>query len=133
MVFLWVIQKLQEDVQNLSGPSGLFPCSTCFMCATYEAIDGFHWFKNTKDKPLRSRTNTIINAMYLATWGVGMSSLGGVTGLSILVLLNLFDYIRDCVIDPMHNIFLHVVPNFLDLWLDEKYKVIDNHRPAETT
>lgn len=52
-----------------------------------------------------------------------MNSFLGVIGLSVLILVPSFDYIRDCVVDPMHNLFLHVVPDFMEMWFSEKYKV----------
>jgi len=47
----------------------------------------------------------------------------GVTGTSVLSILHTFDYVIDCVIDPMHNLFLHVVLEILKLWFSEQYKV----------
>jgi len=47
-------------------------------------------------------------------------------GLSILVLLNCFDYVVNAVIDLMHHLFLHMVPEMLDLWFSEEYKVSYN-------
>jgi hypothetical protein len=90
----------------------------------YNNDDGFHYYKhNGTQQLLRTRTNALFAALYLTVWGRHLTSFLGVTGLSVLILVNLFDYIRDCVVDPMHNIFLHVVPNFMNLWFSDEYKV----------
>jgi hypothetical protein len=50
-------------------------------------------------------------------------SVCGVKGLSIWSLLESYDYVKDCVIDPMHHIYMHVVKETMDLWFSEKYAV----------
>jgi hypothetical protein len=116
--------RAKEAVQSFSGPCGRHGCATCAKKSEYNQVDQYHYYHETGECALpRTRSNTLFAAIYLMTLGFNSNSFLGVTGLSVLILTNLFDYVRDCVIDPMHNLFLHVVPDLMDLWFDERWKV----------
>lgn len=84
--------------------------------------DAYHYYKPESNAALRTKVNTVLCALILAA-NTAFKSFLGVKGLSILLMLKTFDYVVDSVIDPMHHLFLHVVPEILDLWFSEEYKV----------
>ena len=102
-------------------PCSRFGCLICTKKSEYNRTDQYHYYHKTGQHDLlRSQTNTLFAVLYVLILGFNTNSFLGVTGLSVLILTNLFDYIRDSVVDPMHNLFLHVVPDFMNLWFDEK-------------
>jgi hypothetical protein len=94
----------------------------CVEHSDYVQEDGYHYYKPESDAIKRTKVNTVLFALLLAA-NAALKSFLGVKGLSILLLLKTFDYVVDSVIDPMHHLFLHVVPEILDLWFSEEYKV----------
>jgi len=95
----------------------------CYGMAQYNAEDGYHYYPSSQECLLQNKISTVFAALVVRNTPAYMLFMG-VNGLSILITLKKFDYVEDCVIDSMHHIFLHVVPEILNLWFSEEYKVI---------
>jgi hypothetical protein len=103
------------------GPCGIFGCSRCLE----KAITVDHckqYLQHTTTAPLRTKDNSIFFARMAQQYDA-YDSVCGVKTPSICAKLTEYDYAADCVIDPMHHLYMHVVKDMLTLWFSEKYEV----------
>lgn len=105
----------------MAGASANYGCSKCTEKA--DTVDNRkHYLQNNTDAPLRTKESTIFFGQLAATYP-SFSSVCGVKGLSVLGALTKFDFVRDCVIDSLHHLYLHVVKDVFELWFSDEYQV----------
>jgi hypothetical protein len=108
-------------VQGYAGACCNFGCSRCLQKA--KTIDRRkQYLDHDLEFGERTRENSIFFANALQQYE-DYDSVCGVKGLSVWGMLQYYDYAKDCVVDPMHHIYLHVVKEMMDLWFSEKYSV----------
>lgn len=88
--------------QEYTGTCAIFGCSKCLAKALI--VDHCRqYLQHTTDAPKRTKENSIFFAQMAHTY-ITYTSVCGVKGLSLLSILDKFDYISDCIIDSIHYI-----------------------------
>ena len=114
----------QEKICGLKSHSAVLGCSRCLKKfpgnfgekRDYSGFDRRTWISRTNEDHRRQATK-----MSKSKTKAERNSIGQKSGIShYSILLEYFDIIRFCTVDPMHSLFLGTSKKMLQLWTDLK-------------